>query len=43
MTPRVAIRLFGRSLKYDFGQLDEVSLVYGTSIHKSQGLNIWLW
>lgn len=27
----------GRQVKYDFGELDEVSLAYATSIHKSQG------
>jgi exodeoxyribonuclease V alpha subunit len=27
----------GRSVEYEFGELDEVSLAYATSIHKSQG------
>ena len=27
----------GRSVSYDFGELDEVKLAYATSIHKSQG------
>ncbi|ANA39439.1 recombinase RecD [Geobacter anodireducens] len=27
----------GRTIEYDFGELDEVSLAYATSIHKSQG------
>jgi exodeoxyribonuclease V alpha subunit len=27
----------GRIVEYDFGELDEVSLAYATSIHKSQG------
>src|ERR1700676_1542546 len=33
----VAIRFDDRPLKYDFGELDEVSLAYAISIHKSQG------
>jgi exodeoxyribonuclease V alpha subunit len=33
----VTIRFDERSLKYDFGELDEVSLAYAISIHKSQG------
>ena len=27
----------GRTVEYEFGELDEVSLAYATSIHKSQG------
>ncbi len=33
----VTIRFDDRPLKYDFGELDEVSLAYAISIHKSQG------
>jgi exodeoxyribonuclease V alpha subunit len=33
----VTIRFDERPLKYDFGELDEVSLAYAISIHKSQG------
>jgi exodeoxyribonuclease V alpha subunit len=33
----VTIRLDDRPLRYDFGELDEVSLAYAISIHKSQG------
>jgi len=33
----VAIRFDERSVKYDFGELDEVSLAYAVTIHKSQG------
>jgi exodeoxyribonuclease V alpha subunit len=33
----VTIRFDDRALKYDFGELDEVSLAYAISIHKSQG------
>ena len=32
----VTIRFDDRPLKYDFGELDEVSLAYAISIHKSQ-------
>jgi ATP-dependent exoDNAse (exonuclease V) alpha subunit len=27
----------GREVEYDFGELDELTLAYGVSIHKSQG------
>ncbi len=33
----VTIRFDDRLVKYDFGELDEVSLAYAVSIHKSQG------
>jgi exodeoxyribonuclease V alpha subunit len=33
----VTIRFDGRLVKYDFGELDEVSLAYAITIHKSQG------
>jgi exodeoxyribonuclease V alpha subunit len=33
----VTIRFDDRPVKYDFGELDEVSLAYAISIHKSQG------
>jgi exodeoxyribonuclease V alpha subunit len=33
----ITIRFDDRPLKYDFGELDEVSLAYAISIHKSQG------
>jgi len=33
----VTIRFDDRLLKYDYGELDEVSLAYAISIHKSQG------
>ena len=33
----VTIRVDDRLVKYDFGELDEVSLAYAVSIHKSQG------
>jgi len=34
---QVAIRFDDRVVKYDFGELDEVSLAYAVTIHKSQG------
>src|SRR5215471_2246751 len=34
---QVAIRFDDRIAKYDFGELDEVSLAYAVTIHKSQG------
>jgi exodeoxyribonuclease V alpha subunit len=34
---QVAIRFDDRIVKYDFGELDEVSLAYAVTIHKSQG------
>jgi len=34
---QVVIRFDDRIVKYDFGELDEVSLAYATTIHKSQG------
>ncbi len=34
---QVAIRFDDRMVKYDFGELDEVSLAYAVTIHKSQG------
>jgi len=33
----VTIRFEERVVKYDFGELDEVSLAYAVTIHKSQG------
>jgi exodeoxyribonuclease V alpha subunit len=33
----LTIRFDSRQVKYDFGELDEVSLAYATTIHKSQG------
>jgi exodeoxyribonuclease V alpha subunit len=33
----VAIQFDARQVVYDFGELDEVSLAYATTIHKSQG------
>jgi len=33
----VTIRFDNRAVKYDFGELDEVSLAYAVTIHKSQG------
>jgi exodeoxyribonuclease V alpha subunit len=33
----VAIRFDDRIVRYDFGELDEVSLAYAITIHKSQG------
>jgi exodeoxyribonuclease V alpha subunit len=33
----IAIRYDMRLVKYDYGELDEVSLAYAISIHKSQG------
>ena len=34
---QVAIRFDDRMAKYEFGELDEVSLAYAVTIHKSQG------
>jgi hypothetical protein len=34
---QVAIRFDDRVVKYDFGELDDVSLAYAVTIHKSQG------
>ena len=34
---QVAIRFDDRLVKYDFGELDEISLAYAITIHKSQG------
>ena len=34
---QVAIRFDDRIVKYDLGELDEVSLAYAITIHKSQG------
>jgi exodeoxyribonuclease V alpha subunit len=34
---QVAMRSDDRAVKYDFGELDEVSLAYAVTIHKSQG------
>ena len=34
---QVAIRFDDQVVKYDFGELDEVSLAYAVTIHKSQG------
>ena len=33
----VSIRFDDRLVKYDYGELDEISLAYAVSIHKSQG------
>ena len=33
----LSIRFDGRLVTYDFGELDEVSLAYAVTIHKSQG------
>jgi exodeoxyribonuclease V alpha subunit len=33
----LSIRFDDRLVKYDFGELDEVSLAYAVTIHKSQG------
>lgn len=33
----VLIRFDGRDVVYDFGELDEISLAYAITIHKSQG------
>jgi exodeoxyribonuclease V alpha subunit len=33
----LSIRFDERLVKYDFGELDEVSLAYAVTIHKSQG------
>jgi exodeoxyribonuclease V alpha subunit len=33
----VTVAFDGRSVRYDFGELDELALAYCTSIHKSQG------
>jgi exodeoxyribonuclease V alpha subunit len=34
---QVAVRFDERRVKYDFGELDEISLAYAITIHKSQG------
>jgi exodeoxyribonuclease V alpha subunit len=34
---QVAVRFDERLVKYDFGELDEISLAYAITIHKSQG------
>jgi len=34
---QVAVRFDNRLVKYDFGELDEISLAYAITIHKSQG------
>ena len=34
---QVAVRFDERAVKYDFGELDEISLAYAITIHKSQG------
>ena len=33
----LAIAFDGRSVRYDFGELDQVALAYATTIHKAQG------
>ena len=33
----LAVSFEGRTVKYSFGELDEIVLCYATSIHKSQG------
>jgi exodeoxyribonuclease V alpha subunit len=37
MEREVTIQFDSRQVNYDFGELDEVSLAYATTIHKSQG------
>jgi exodeoxyribonuclease V alpha subunit len=34
---QVAVRFDDRTVKYDFGELDEISLAYAITIHKAQG------
>jgi len=34
---QVMVRFDDRMVKYDFGELDEISLAYAITIHKSQG------
>jgi exodeoxyribonuclease V alpha subunit len=34
---QIAVRFDERLVKYDFGELDEISLAYAITIHKSQG------
>jgi exodeoxyribonuclease V alpha subunit len=33
----LTVQFDGRSVEYEFGELDELSLAYATSIHKAQG------
>jgi exodeoxyribonuclease V alpha subunit len=33
----VAVRFYQREVRYDYGELDELSLAYAITIHKSQG------
>jgi hypothetical protein len=33
----IFIDFYGRSVTYEFGELDEVSPAYATTIHKAQG------
>lgn len=40
---QVAVRFDDRVVKYDFGELDEVSLAYAVTIHKSQGSEFRQW
>ena len=40
---QVPIRFDDRIVKYDFGELDELSLAYAVTIHKSQGRSSRLW
>jgi exodeoxyribonuclease V alpha subunit len=37
MNRELLVRFDGREVPYDFGELDELSLAYALSIHKSQG------
>ena len=37
MNRELVVRFDGREVPYDFGELDELSLAYALSIHKSQG------
>lgn len=37
MNRELVVRFDGRDVPYDFGELDELSLAYALSIHKSQG------
>ena len=40
---QVPIRFDERIVKYDFGELDELSLAYAVTIHKSQSRSSRLW
>lgn len=34
---RLAVEYYGRSVDYDFDELDEIAMAYAVSVHKSQG------